>query len=581
MSDHSGPRSTPDEPSDPGLEAGLTAWFEERGRPNPAELATVRATISGLPARRRRGGPVWIGLAAAAAVAVVVGGILLSSRLAPPSTAGASGDPAAFANDPRLAACAKQHVAEPTTVFEMTHAQWFPLYFPGWWRGAPELEVDDPALVVIGREQTVSGSRPAGSADPADRRGYQMCIAVGPPSGATVHDYGWTRFDRIVPVLSPADVARAGHVDPDVLADPAAWRFPERLAPCGGPTGNELYIFEANPLSDFARIFPAAPSIPAVDIDDSGIVIVYGDPLPLRGRSIDSRTGQPGIHDLCVVFSTDNRSAILPDIDITGFHLRIDGPAPTDAVPTPGPSTEASPTPPVTTPEPGPAWAGDARGGLRCLGIMGLVPTPGVAGTDAATSQLPEEALRWFLESVRVSGEPFPVQGFAEADAVEDARLYTSPVGGDPKAAVVVSARSSGPDRVWFVTSAGACSEHELDPTIPTGRDPFGIWADSTGERVADAVLEGTADCYGGTQIRLHDRLYVRTPGGGVDPTQLEMTWSLNATLPDATNDTGYQSGTLRLFTREDGKAIYVVDGDRVERLPHVIGDEVQRTDCN
>ena len=83
------------------------------------------------------------------------------------------------------------------------------------------------------------------------------------------------------------------------------------------------------------------------------------------------------------------------------------------------------------------------------------------------------------------------------------------------------------------------------------------------------------------TQVRFRDRLYVRTPSGGVDPSQLEMTWSLNATLPDATSDTGYVSGRLRLFTRDDGRAIYVVDGDRVERLPHVIGDEVSRTDCN
>ena len=583
------------------FEERVAGWLEHRGRADEGGLAAVRATIGVLPPRpRARRGPAWLSLAAAVVVVAVIAGVALNGRFgmasasATPSAQAAetSTDPAAWSGDPRFTACADGHVAEPAMVFEMAHAQWFPLHFPGWSRGAPELEVDDPALVVVGREQhwpTTGGPPPPGrTIDPDANLGYQMCIAVGTPSDASVHDYGVTHFDRIVPILSATDLARAAHLDPEVLADPAAWRFPERLTPCGAPTSTSRYIFEIAQLRDFRRSFPNATSLRAFDdaasADEPGLVVVYRDPLPNLRRSASSRAGAPGIHDICVTFlgpAGDARAAILPEVDIEGFHVRLDSPEPTP-VPSPDLEPSASPlTTPAVTPIPGPAWAGDARAAITCVGEAANLPTREIPGTNANTFSSPEEGLVYYLEAARTGGDPIPLASFGADDASAEARLFTHEVSSTAKAAVVVSARMVGADRVWMVTSAAACPIDELDPSVPTGRDSFGIWHDADGAPVPVSILTGIADCYNGTQVRYRNHLYVRIPGGGVDPAQLEMTWSRNATLPDATVDTGYRSGDLRLFSRDDGKALYVVDGDRVERLPHVIGDEVQRTDCN
>jgi hypothetical protein len=117
-------------------------------------------------------------------------------------------DPATFASDARLAAC-RSVLADVDHVFEMTHARWFPRYFPGWSEGAPELEIDDPALVVLERPQQwmVFNQAPLFGPDtgagprPTNPPLYRMCIAVGPPDNALVHLYGPTWFAEIVPVL--------------------------------------------------------------------------------------------------------------------------------------------------------------------------------------------------------------------------------------------------------------------------------------------------------------------------------------------------------------------------------------------
>jgi hypothetical protein len=581
---------------DAEFEARVADWLELRGRPDDRELAAVRATIASLPAGRTRRGPLLLGLATAAAAVVAIGGLALGGRLGsgPGAQPAGSTDPAAWADDPRLAACATAHVAEPAVVFEMTYAQWFPLYFPGWSRGAPELEVDDPALVVIGREgpgPATLGGRPTGSFDPADRLAYQMCIAVGPPSDATVHDYGWTHFDRVVPVLSAADVARAAHLDPDVLADPAAWRFPERLAPCGGRTGNELHIFEIAELRDFPRSFPAASWVPAFDdaasAMDPGIVIVYRDPLPLVRRAAGAPTGQPGIHDLCVVFTGpagDARFAVLPDVDITGFHVRLDGPAPgPDPIPTDLPAGP-TPTPAGPTPTPGPAWAGDPTAALEGDDPLRATGETFRGATFAALVPDDERLLRFHLQAVRAAEDAFPVAAWVEriGDRTASARLHVvlAP-DGRAKAAIVVSSRTSGSALEWVVSAVAACDPSELDPSTPTGRNPVGIWTDASGIVVPPATLRGTFDCYDGTQVRYRDRLYVRTPFGGVDESQLEASWAEDVEIPSTARGAPVRSGVLGLFVAADGSAIYIGRDGRGERLPHVIGDEVGRTDCN
>ncbi|TAL12661.1 MAG: hypothetical protein EPO00_01595 [Chloroflexota bacterium] len=119
-------------------------------------------------------------------------------------------DPATYAGDPRLAAC-RERLPDVDHVFEMRHARWFPRYFPGWTDGQPELEVDDPALVVLSKPNAYAGMGVPRAGTPSDDPTgpsptpellYMMCIAVGAPDGAIVHVYGPIRFESIVPVVS-------------------------------------------------------------------------------------------------------------------------------------------------------------------------------------------------------------------------------------------------------------------------------------------------------------------------------------------------------------------------------------------
>jgi hypothetical protein len=105
-------------------------------------------------------------------------------------------DPAIFASDPRFAACWIP-LDRAWLAFEMRHASDVSRYFPGWSEGIPELEVDDPALVVLSRgEMFVMPGM--GSDRPLV---YELCIAVGPPGSALVHHYS-TRFDALRTTLN-------------------------------------------------------------------------------------------------------------------------------------------------------------------------------------------------------------------------------------------------------------------------------------------------------------------------------------------------------------------------------------------
>jgi hypothetical protein len=571
-------------PDDAALESALRDVLDERGRATNGDVRAVLDTVPDLP--ERGGGRRGSLLAAAAAVGLlVIGGVLAVGQLSPSRVASEPGrlGRAAFVDDPRLAAC-EATTGPAAQVFEMTYAEWFPLYFPGWWKGAPELEVTDPALVVIGHEM-VGGflGRPpldSGSPEPTRPPAFQMCIAVGPPDAATTYQYGPTWFDRIVPVLSEADIARAAHLDPDVLGDPTAWAFPERLAPCGGVTGNELSVFEANPLSDFPRYFPHADPVPPLDVDLPGIVVVYRDPLAVP-RPLKPGAPNPNAHDVCVILEADNAQPdheLLLDVDTTGFHLRIDMDQP---IASSEPSTEPTgePSEPAITPAPAPAWAGNAASALECLGSPRV--RVGLGPADTGSGEDPDQALSIALSSIRSFDPGLPDGGYLAAADDPAARLYVRRSGGRIVAAIAIVTAHPGSTREWVIGSVAACEPSEFDPSVTTGQYPFGIWVDAVGNEVPSSLLRASEDCYGGTQIHFDGRLYVRIPNGGVDESQLEVTWRADMTLPATAIDTGYRSGDLRLFQAASGKALYVANGDRAERLPHVIGDEVIRTDCN
>jgi hypothetical protein len=106
-------------------------------------------------------------------------------------------DPALFASDPRFTACWIP-LDRAWMAFSMRRARDVSRYFPGWAFDSPELAVDDPALVVISQGTVAPGGfRAPSTSEPEALLAYELCIAVGPAGNATVHHYGWTRFDAV------------------------------------------------------------------------------------------------------------------------------------------------------------------------------------------------------------------------------------------------------------------------------------------------------------------------------------------------------------------------------------------------
>lgn len=171
------------------FEDRVAAWLRERGRPDPTSLEVVRSSIEALPARHRGPRRGWL-VAAAAIVAVVAIGasaVFLypqPSGTAPSHPAPTPPDPAAFSGDPRLAACLA--AAGPVEfAFEMPHARTYQRHFPAMGL-APELDVDDPAFVVVfagGAQLLIGGGGPPAasggptiSPNPTER---SVCVLVG------------------------------------------------------------------------------------------------------------------------------------------------------------------------------------------------------------------------------------------------------------------------------------------------------------------------------------------------------------------------------------------------------------------
>lgn len=563
------PQGDPDAGIDP-FDATVRDWLAERGRTTGADVGDVVATVAVLPARPRLHRSA---LAAAASIAVLLAaGALVIGRLPLLGAAAEPPDPAAFAGDPRLDAC-RSHLVDVDRAFEMTHARWFPLHFPGWWKGAPELEVDDPALVVLERPRPgvrhVPGPSGGGASAATPTPTFGMCIAVGPPGSATIHTYGQTWFERIVPVLSDADIARAARMDPDVLADPANWPAPERLAPCGGLTANVQYVFEATPLRDFARYFPSVAPIPvaAFDVGEPAIVVVFRGPsgLAIQPISVPQERDGGDPHDVCVIFSQPSPAGdavLIRDLDLTGFHVRL------DALPEPTPPPTPVPSVTVTT-EPAPSWTAGLAGQLRCDGPLanlgGEVPE---ANYGERLGDTADAALRAFLGS----GNPYaslPADGYEPLHLERHWASFGHVVEGRIKAIIVLTDTTEVAPG-WTVVGLRACDPAEFDPSVPLTFQVT-IWTDRAGSRVSTETIRsypGAGHCGWDSAIWLHvdGQLYFR------DPNRVMAEWTssrfdANVDLPAGAVDTGYRTGDRQLWLVRGGDA-YLVSPQRVERWP-------------
>jgi hypothetical protein len=549
-------------------------WMRDRAGNDRSTLADVASNLATLPPRRR-----WqrSQFAAAAAVTIAIG--LTALALVPRFTFGIGEanaprppDPSAFAADSRLAAC-RSYVAEPAMVFEMVHSRYFPLYFPGWGLGAPELDVDDPALVVIGREQvwpiTGAAPMPGQTLDPMAGLGYQMCIAVGPPDNAIAHDYGITRFDRLVPVLSAADLVRAQHIDPDVIADPANYPVPSRLAACGGVTDQVQYVFEARSALDYERYFPAAHAVPEMNVDEPATIVVY------RGVRPDKRGLQsypPNEHDLCVLLGPEPGTAqpvFISGVDLTGFHIRIDEPSSIES-PAPTPAIAR----PSTTPAPGPAWAGGLAEQLNCdsvpQAIGGEIGQLTPVGGEGTASPYP-----WLYAEDVVD---LPLEAWTEEPKVpwetggSDFVRYVNTVKGRIKAVLIMGGHSvDGGVGHWQIVGFRACAPDEFDPLRGHTTDDA-PWVDASGRpTMAVRTIVGPAHCGWESTVWLFmdgdSRLYLRDPRGVLRKVSVGR-YLPTTKLPIDAVATGLQTGGRELFTTPNRDYVYIRTPNGVERWP-------------
>ncbi len=174
------------------FEGRVRDWLRERGRTSDHELRALAGNVAVLPPRRpRRFRPL---LAVAVVAVAVVGAWTLVPRFGQvggePAASPVPPDPAAFAGDPRLSRCGVP-LATPLYAFELAHAGDYHRHLPAMLL-APELDVDDPAFVVVfdGPQPfgLSGGPGPPSSNEPGN---HDVCILVGhDPATATLNIYG-------------------------------------------------------------------------------------------------------------------------------------------------------------------------------------------------------------------------------------------------------------------------------------------------------------------------------------------------------------------------------------------------------
>jgi hypothetical protein len=156
--------------SDP-IERELRNLLDERARGDPLAAQTLADGVAALPSRRRLTFGTGLLLTAAVVALFAVLAVALPRfgdigglpSLTPPSAtqgAGLPGGPEAFADDPRLGQCYGAP-ANMEFVFEMLHARDYQRYLPKMGR-SPELEIDDPAFVVVFRDGWVGPATTGG-----------------------------------------------------------------------------------------------------------------------------------------------------------------------------------------------------------------------------------------------------------------------------------------------------------------------------------------------------------------------------------------------------------------------------------
>jgi len=254
------------------------------------------------------------------------------------------------------------------------------------------------------------------------------------------------------------------------------------------------------------------------------------------------------------------------------------------APPTPPPSAPAiasspSPAPTATSPDgTPPAWIGTMVGMLQCKWpVAPIGEAVGDAPIGGEVMDDPDTALAAFLQTDSRVYTSFPLSGWARLDHSPRWTLYGSLNDGRRVALIVIEHIAAG----WVPYQLAACDAADFYfPLQPGTKLP--AWVDGNGRSMPATVINETADCFDGTQLRLDGRLYVRDlRGAAYDPSSLLDSFEIDASLPADAIDTGYGQGHRRVYRAPDDRAVYVVSPLRVERWPRVKGDQYARTDCN
>ena len=207
----------------------VRAWLRDRAGPDPAALAAVYTSLATLPPRAARRSPRMSAVAAAVAVLLVALGTVaivglprsVGGPLVPPPP-----DPAAFAGDPRIAACFGD-TAPVEFVFEMPHARDYQRHLPKMLL-SPELDVDAPGFVVIYAAGAHPMTGPAESM-PSDPDHRTICILVdGVPSVYDDVDISGMQVDlgdaaTEPPAPSPSDPPDSGLSTTPTQAPAPSW----------------------------------------------------------------------------------------------------------------------------------------------------------------------------------------------------------------------------------------------------------------------------------------------------------------------------------------------------------------------
>ena len=284
------------------LEHRLADLLASRAQAGAGEVDALGAFVARLPARggRRSAGP----LAVAAAVVALIGLAVVATL--PRGTSGAAPrppDPAAFAGDPRLAAC-ETTPDRTLAVFELAHVRDYARQLP---RAYPldglAADPESPALVVV----FAAPGSPDRAGSPAPSGSHDVCL-VTPGARGT-----W-ETTRIVGV----DTSGLLPDLPEATGTPLASAVVAWVDRCGGETAGILGVYPFGKGSGVARRLTLDPAPPELVSAVAGAVVVYdaahpfaplGTP-PAPGETVEPRAPlAPGHHDLCVLLGADPATA--------------------------------------------------------------------------------------------------------------------------------------------------------------------------------------------------------------------------------------------------------------------------------